>query len=206
MLWCFCIFALLWCVCLFDLMWCCFLLSLCCGAFVFSLRCSVLSARCAVVILCFRSTVMFWYFRYDVVLLSVRCDVVLWSLEANVALQQRLRAHVAAVLRVVLAWKRSVCVLCSSAVDEPSSSADALQHCLQSLVGVRPSVLCSSARAGAQAVLWQAVLTAILCASPSTDHLLASRAPLRFDYHQRPKMSQNWGSDFGVSSCVSEVL
>ena len=124
MLWCFCIFALLWCVCLFDLMWCCFLLSLCCGAFVFSLRCSVLSARCAVVILCFRSTVMFWYFRYDVVLLSVRCDVVLWSLEANVALQQRLRAHAAAVLRVVLAWKRSVCVLCSSAVDEPSSSAD----------------------------------------------------------------------------------
>ena len=75
-------------------------------------------------ILCFRSTVMFWYFRYDVVLLSVRCDVVLWSLEANVALQQRLRAHAAAVLRVVLAWKRSVCVLCSSAVDEPSSSAD----------------------------------------------------------------------------------
>ena len=147
MLWCFCIFALLWCVCLFDLMWCCFLLSLCCGAFVFSLRCSVLSARCAVVILCFRSTVMFWYFRYDVVLLSVRCDVVLWSLEANVALQQRLRAHAAAVLRVVLAWKRSVCVLCSSAVDEPSSRADALQRCPQNLVGVRPSVLCSSARA-----------------------------------------------------------
>ena len=109
--------------------------------------CSVLSARSAVVILCFRSTVMFWYFRYDVVLLSVRCDVVLWSLEANVALQQRLRAHAAAVLRVVLAWKRSVCVLCSSAVDEPSSSADALQRCPQNLVGVRPSVLCSSARA-----------------------------------------------------------
>ena len=146
MLWCFCIFALLWCVCLFDLMWCCFLLSLCCGVVI-------LSARCAVVILCFRSTVMFWYFRYDVVLLSVRCDVVLWSLEANVALQQRLRAHAAAVLRVVLAWKRSVCVLCSSAVDEPSSSADALQHCLQNLVGVRPSVLCSSARAGAGAVV-----------------------------------------------------
>ena len=114
--------------------------------------------------------------------------------------------HDASVLLVLLAWKRAVCVLCSSAVDEPSSSADALQHCLQSLVGVRPSVLCSSARAGAQAVLSQAVLTAILCASPSTDHLLASRAPLRFDYHQRPKMSQNWGSDFGVSSCVSEVL
>ena len=88
--------------------------------------CSVLSARSAVVILCFRSTVMFWYFRYDVVLLSVRCDVVLWSLEANVALQQRLRAHAAAVLRVVLAWKRAVCVLCSSAVDEPSSNADAV--------------------------------------------------------------------------------
>ena len=61
--------------------------------------------------------------------------------------------HDASVLLVLLAWKRAVCVLCSSAVDEPSSSADALQHCLQSLVGVRPSVLCSSARAGAQAVL-----------------------------------------------------
>ena len=57
--------------------------------------------------------------------------------------------HAASVLRVVLAWKRSVRVLCSSAVDEPSSSADALQHCLQNFVGVRPSVLCSSARAGA---------------------------------------------------------
>ena len=44
--------------------------------------------------------------------------------------------------------KRAVCVLCSSAVDEPSSSADALQHCLQNLVGARLSVLCSSARAG----------------------------------------------------------
>ena len=91
--------------------------------------------------------------RSAVVLLSFRPAVVLWSLEANVALQQRLRAHAAAVLRVVLAWKRSVCVLCSSAVDEPSSSADALQHCLQNLVGVRPSVLCSNARAGAGAVV-----------------------------------------------------
>ena len=78
-------------------------------------------------------------------------------MQVNVALQQCLRAHVAAVLRVVLAGKRSVCVLCSSAVDQPLSSADALQHCLQNLVGVRPSVLCSSARAGAQAVLEHAV-------------------------------------------------
>ena len=114
--------------------------------------------------------------------------------------------HDASVLLVLLAWQRAVCVLCCSAVDEPSSSADALQHCLQSLVGVRPSVLCSSDRAGAQAVLWQDVLTAILCASPSTDHLLAPRAPLLFDYNQRPTMSQNWDSDFDVSFCVSEVL
>ena len=83
--------------------------------------------------------------------------MVLWSFQANVALQQCLRAHVAAVLRVVLAGERPVCVLCSSAVDQPLSSADALQHCLQNLVGVRPSVLCSSARAGAQAVLEHAV-------------------------------------------------
>ena len=38
-------------------------------------------------------------------------------------------------------------------MDEPSSGADALQHCLQNLVGVRPSVLCSNARAGAGAVV-----------------------------------------------------
>ena len=62
--------------------------------------------------------------RSAVVILYFRLAVVLWSLDVNLALQQRLRAHAAAVLRVVLAWKRSVCVLCISAVDEPSSSAD----------------------------------------------------------------------------------
>ena len=61
--------------------------------------------------------------------------------------------HAASVLRVVLAWRSAGCVLCSSAVDEHSSSTDALQHCLQNFVGVLASVLCSSARAGAQAVL-----------------------------------------------------
>ena len=57
------------------------------------------------------------------------------------------------VLQVVLAWKRSVCVLCSNAMGELSASTDALHHCLQNLIGVRPSVLCSSACAGAGAVV-----------------------------------------------------
>ena len=91
---------------------------------------------------------MFCYFHFDVMLLYFRGAVMLLSLEANVALPHRLRLNASAVLRVVLAWKSFVRVLCSSAVDEPSSSADALQHCLQNLVRVRLSVLCSSARAG----------------------------------------------------------
>jgi hypothetical protein len=74
-------------------------------------------------------------------------------------------------LRVVLAWKSAGCVLCSNAMGEASACTDALQHCLQNLVGVRLSVLCSSARAGAGAVVLcssfrkrkQAVLCSELC-------------------------------------------
>ena len=61
--------------------------------------------------------------------------------------------HAASVLRVVLAWKKAGCVLCSNAVHEHSPSTDALQHCLQNFVSVLASALCSSARAGALAVL-----------------------------------------------------
>ena len=87
-------------------------------------------------------------------------------------------------LRVVLAWKRSVCVLCSSAVDEPSASADAFQHGLQNLADARPCVLCSSARVGAGAVVLcssslasnQAPLIAnVLCSNAHGGHLQTER-------------------------------